>query len=141
MIEEDLAKLNTMNINELKKLFLRYFNAHPTLKTKEAYILKLSYRMQELEFGGLSSASRSFLSKISAKAPNVKKVAIAPIGTKMIGTKIIKQYKGRDYVIRVLENGYELDGQRFKSLSGMAKKITGMKISGSAFFGFNLRGK
>lgn len=38
MIEEDLAKLNTMNINELKKLFLRYFNAHPTLKTKEAYI-------------------------------------------------------------------------------------------------------
>lgn len=37
MIEEDLAKLNTMNINELKKLFLRYFNAHPTLKTKEAY--------------------------------------------------------------------------------------------------------
>ena len=65
-----------------------------------------------------------------------KKVAIAPIGT-----KIIKQYKGRDYVIRVLENGYELDGQRFKSLSGMAKKITGMKISGSAFFGFNLRGK
>lgn len=36
MIEEDLAKLNTMNINELKKLFLRYFNAHPTLKTKEA---------------------------------------------------------------------------------------------------------
>lgn len=112
MIEEDLAKLNTMNINELKKLFLRYFNAHPTLKTKEAYILKLSYRMQELEFGGLSSASRSFLSKISAKAPNVKKVAIAPIGT-----KIIKQYKGRDYVIRVLENGYELDGQRFKSLA------------------------
>ena len=106
------------------------------LKTKEAYILKLSYRMQELEFGGLSSASRSFLSKISAKAPNVKKVAIAPIGT-----KIIKQYKGRDYVIRVLENGYDLDGQRFKSLSGMAKKITGMKISGSAFFGFNLRGK
>lgn len=136
MIEEDLAKLNTMNISELKKLFLRYFNAHPTLKTKEAYILKLSYRMQELEFGGLSSASRSFLNKISAKAPNVKKVAIAPIGT-----KIIKQYKGRDYVIRVLENGYELDGQRFKSLSGMAKKITGMKISGSAFFGFNLRGK
>ena len=141
MIEEDLAKLNTMNINELKKLFLCYFNAHPTLKTKEAYILeayilKLSYRMQELEFGGLSSASRSFLSKISAKAPNVKKVAIAPIGT-----KIIKQYKGHDYVIRVLENGYELDGQRFKSLSGMAKKITGMKISGSAFFGFNLRGK
>lgn len=45
MIEEDLAKLNTMNINELKKLFLRYFNAHPTLKTKEAYILKLSYRI------------------------------------------------------------------------------------------------
>ena len=41
MIEEDLAMLNTMNINELKKLFLRYFNAHPTLKTKEAYILKL----------------------------------------------------------------------------------------------------
>ena len=100
MIEEDLAKLNTMNINELKKLFLRYFNTHTTLKTKESYILKLSYRMQELEFGGLSSASRSFLSKISAKAPNVKKVAIAPIGT-----KIIKQYKGRDYVIRVLENG------------------------------------
>ena len=36
MIKEDLTKLNSMNINELKKLFLRYFNAHPTLKTKES---------------------------------------------------------------------------------------------------------
>lgn len=34
MIEEDLAKLNTMNISELKKLFLRYFNAHPTLRPR-----------------------------------------------------------------------------------------------------------
>ncbi len=73
MIEEDLAKLNTMNINELKKLFLRYFNARPTLKTKETYILKLSYRMQELEFGGLSSTSRSFLSKISSQGTKCQK--------------------------------------------------------------------
>lgn len=136
MIEEELEKLAAMSLVDLKKLFLRYFNCHPPLRAKDFYVTHIAYRMQELEFGGLSSATKELLAKMYAKDAKPKKQTVAPVGT-----KIIKNYKGQDYVIKVLESGYDLDGQHFKTLSGMAKKITGMKISGNAFFGLGQRDK
>ena len=136
MIEEELNNLNTMSLVELKKLFLRYFNYHPPLRAKDFYVNHIAYRMQELEFGGLSAATKELLAKMYVKDSKPKKQMIAPVGT-----KIIKNYKGKDYVIRVLDNGYDLDGQYFKTLSSIAKKITGMKISGNVFLGLKQKGK
>ena len=136
MIEIELEKLNTMKTPELKKMFLKYFRYTPIKRGKEFYVSSLAYRMQELEFGGLPATTKNLLVQMHGTSPTPKKKAIAPIGT-----KIIKNYKGHDYVIRILEDGFDLDGQHFKSLSGMAKKITGMKISGNAFFNLGLGGK
>lgn len=136
MIETDIEQLNTMNTPELKKMFLRYFRYTPIKRGKEFYVSSIAYRMQELEFGGLPAATKNLLTQMHIKSQAPKKQSFAPIGT-----KIIKTYKGHDYVIRVLENGFDLDGQHFKSLSGIAKKITGMKISGNVFFNIGQRGK
>ncbi len=133
---QDIEQLNTMSEPELKKLFLRYFKYTPIKRGKEFYIYNIAYRIQELEFGGLPTVTKNLLTKMYVKNSTPKKHSIAPIGT-----KIIKTYKGKDYVIRVLENGFDLDGQHFKTLSGMAKKITGMKISGNMFFNIGQRGK
>lgn len=137
MIEQQLEEMQNLPNAEIKKLFEKYFNYTIQNRPREFYIENIGYRMQELEFGGLPMKTRQLLDKMST-ASNTKssKPRVAPIGT-----KIVKNYKGTDYVVRVLEEGFELNGQWFKSLSGIAKHITGMKISGREFFTISKWGK
>lgn len=135
MFEDDLKRLNTLSFKEIQELFTAYFKCTKPKRSKEFYTYNVAYRMQELEYGGLNASTKALLKKLQIKPQSTRKNTIAPIGT-----KIIKTYKGKDYVVRILENGFDLDGKRFKSLSGMAKQITGMKVSGKLFFGLSKRG-
>lgn len=132
MIENELNALENMTLSEVKRLFYDYFNCPPPRRSRSFFIHTIGYRMQELAFGGLSMQTKNFLIKNNEKTAVPQKKLIAPVGT-----TIIKNYKGIDFQIRVLENGFDLNGQHYKSLSGIAKKITGMKISGRAFLGFD----
>lgn len=130
MIEQQLENLYKLSNGEIKSLFEKYYNCTIKNRPREFYIKNIAYRMQELEFGGLPMKSRQLLEKMySEPTQKSTKSHIAPVGT-----TIVKNYKGTDYTIRVLEEGFELNGKWFKSLSGMAKDITGMKISGREFF-------
>jgi hypothetical protein len=51
------------------------------------------------------------------------------------GTRLIREWRGRTYVAEVIEGGIELDGQRYASLSHVARAITGTRWSGPRFFG------
>lgn len=50
------------------------------------------------------------------------------------GTEILKKYKGKIYVIKIIENGFEYNGQDYRSLSKIAEEITGVHWRGYAFF-------
>jgi hypothetical protein len=52
-----------------------------------------------------------------------------------IGTKLIREFKGRKYEVTVLENGYSCKDKIYKSLSSIANKITGTRWNGKRFFG------
>lgn len=131
MIEDDLKALNAMTLPEAKRLFRDYFNCKAPKRSRSFFINAIGYRMQELAYGGLSTETKNFLIREETSQPATKRKLIAPVGT-----TIIKTYKGTDFNVRVLENGYELEGHHYKSLSGIARKITGMKISGKRFLGF-----
>ena len=134
MIEDDLKALDAMTLPEAKKLFMEYFNCKPPKRSRSFYTYVIGYRMQELAYGGLSMDSRKLLLNFDIKSQSCKKKLLAPVGT-----SIVKNYKGRDYQIRILDNGFSFNGKHYRSLSGIAKKITGMKISGKVFFGFTER--
>lgn len=51
------------------------------------------------------------------------------------GTKLIREFKGRRYSVTVLQNGYDYNGKRYKSLSAIANEITGTRWNGKKFFG------
>jgi Protein of unknown function (DUF2924) len=55
----------------------------------------------------------------------------------MPGSVIVKEYHGRTILVRVLGEGFDYDGQRFSSLSAIAKSITGTKWNGMLFFGLD----
>ncbi len=51
------------------------------------------------------------------------------------GTLLAREFQGRDIVVKVLDNGFEFDGRRYKSLSAIAQEVTGSKWNGFLFFG------
>ncbi|KPK48310.1 MAG: hypothetical protein AMK72_07295, partial [Planctomycetes bacterium SM23_25] len=51
------------------------------------------------------------------------------------GTRLIREWHGRRYEVTVLRNGFEFNGRRFRSLSAVARTITGAHHSGPRFFG------
>ena len=78
-------------------------------------------------------------------APSKKAAKSRPIGQRdprlpKVGTTITKKYKGKTLNVRVLEKGFEYNGQVFRSLSGVAKHITGSIWNGFLFFGLIDRG-
>lgn len=51
------------------------------------------------------------------------------------GTKLVREFKGKRYTVIVLNDGYEFNGEKYKSLSAIANKITGTRWNGKKFFG------
>ena len=51
------------------------------------------------------------------------------------GTKLVREFRGRKYTVLVLQDGYEFNGEKYRSLSAVANKITGTRWNGKKFFG------
>jgi len=125
----DLQSKSSVEMRSLyRSLFddpLPYNASHLNLRSK------IAYRMQELALGGLSDENKILLENISqnkrAKKPH----------NLIAGTKIQRIWKGITYEVEILKDGFEFNGQKFKSLSPIAQKITGTRWNGPKFF--NLR--
>ena len=55
------------------------------------------------------------------------------------GTTLVRQWRGHTHAVSVRENGFEYEGERYRSLSVIAKRITGAHWSGPRFFGLTQR--
>lgn len=98
----------------------------------------LAFEMQCKELNGHSAAVkrhlRSALPKTSDKS--VAEGASAPAAPALTrGTQLVREWNGRVYRVHVTEDGFEMDGQTYRSLSAIAKRITGAGWSGPRFFG------
>jgi hypothetical protein len=58
-----------------------------------------------------------------------------------VGTKLIREYQGIEHHVTVTRNGFEYQGRTFRSLSHIAREITGTRWSGPLFFGLTRNGK
>lgn len=123
----EIARLETLSIEELRKIWKQHFKMECNVQKKDFYISRIAYRMQELAFGGLSVSTKKMIAEIGLTSAKPK---LAPSGT-----RIIREYKGVEHSVKILDDGFEYNGRKFKSLSSISKLITGKKISGNYFFG------
>ena len=93
----------------------------------------VGYQTQCNAHGGLPTATRRALKQIAA-GENAE-VAIAP--TLIPGAHLVREWNGRTYQVHVVDGGFEMDGKTWRSLSAIAKHITGATWSGPRFFGLN----
>ena len=96
----------------------------------------LSFERQCKERGGYPAVTRRQLEKIA----NGKPVADVNAGAAREGAHLVRDWNGRTYQVEVVNGGYVLDGKNWRSLSAIAKHITGTTWSGPRFFGLNKAG-
>ncbi|MBF0590326.1 MAG: DUF2924 domain-containing protein [Magnetococcales bacterium] len=137
-----VASLNRMAMPDLKKMWKELFGSAAPNYDKRFMIKRLAYRIQELAYGGLSKTAEQRLraGQIERKTNTPKRVrqsAYKPAP----GTQLIREWQGVDYCTTALENGFEFQGQHFRSLSAVARAITGTRWNGLAFFGVKKAGQ
>jgi hypothetical protein len=133
-ILKEYTSFEEMSIKALLQEWPRYFDAPPKTKSNKKYLVsELIYRVQELAYGDLTKKT---IDRLEALAEN-KSLSIRKYdNTRLaIGTHLIREVKGVEHHVAVLEDGYEYQGIKYKSLSGTAFAITGTRWNGNAFFG------
>jgi hypothetical protein len=132
----DFAALAQCSAKDLHVLWLQWFDTRPPAHMRQSLLVRaLAYRMQEREYGGLSGATRTHLHALA----NVRRPEPIPNGPKapqvLPGTHVIREWGNEMHQVTVEMAGYLYRGQRYRSLSEIARKITGTRWSGPAFFG------
>jgi len=141
-LEREIAALPKMNIDQLQaKWRQRLKEPVPMHVRKQLFVPILAYKLQEQAYGGLRSEVRRRLEKIAdAYRRSPASTARLEAGQSIKpGTRLLREWNGDTHQVVVLECGFEYRGERYKSLSVIARKITGTRWSGPAFFGLRDR--
>jgi hypothetical protein len=136
-----LAALKAMSVNELKTEWQALFDAPAPNNSRTFLESRLAYRIQELICGGPDKQTRRLLDLLADEVEGTltRKAQIADPRNPLVGTKLIREWDGIAHTVTVLKEGFEWGGQRYKSLSAVARAITGTRWNGYRFFGLRER--
>jgi Protein of unknown function (DUF2924) len=134
-----LAALPTLATADLKQLWLRLYERDPPPYNRAYLEKRLAYRIQEIAHGGLSDETRARLDALAdgeehraAAAARRRRRAEAPLA----GTRLVREWQGVEHHVTCLgDGGFEWQGRKYKSLSAVARAITGTQWNGWLFFG------
>lgn len=137
IVMKQLAALQRMELEELREKFAELYGTETTSYNLQQLRKRLAYRIQEIYYGGLTTSEFAILGSIAAKDPLAKMEKNKPISIETIrGTRFSREWHGKVYEVIVTGDGtFEYEGRLFKSLSAIAKEITGTQWNGKLFFG------
>ena len=130
-----IAQLPSLPMDSLWALWDELFDRRPGHHHRTYLESRIAYKLQERAFGGLSGHLRIKLVKIGETGviPGHKRRAESDLSA---GTTLVREYDGVTYRVKVMDDGrFDLNGRPFKSLSKVAREITGTVYSGPVFFG------
>src|SRR3954467_6334234 len=139
-----VAALKGMAAPDLKRKWRELFDTEPPLYNRRFLESRLAYRIQELAYGGLKPET---VERLVALGEQLDGGNIAVRRTKansgpIAGTQLIRDWKGVEHRVTVRQDHYEYQGRPYKSLSAVARAITGTRWNGLVFFGLkNQRGR
>jgi hypothetical protein len=138
-----IAELETLAVPELKARWRKLFGTDPPTHQRRFLIKRLAYRVQELTYGGLSDEARQRAAEIIKEAGLDEEASIPGRGgtprrrvdVAIAGTRFVRVWNGRRYEVTVIAGGFEFEGRPYRSLTAIARAITGTHWNGRAFFG------
>ena len=152
-IKKEVAALSRMTVGQLQDKYFDVYGETTKGRHKQWLIKRIAWRMQVNEFGGLSDravarargiANTADLriippcdpTEVPERIPDRMQLHPAKQDDRLPapGLTIPRVYKGVEYIVTVMESGFEFEGELYKSLSAIAKKITGQHWNGYRFF-------
>jgi hypothetical protein len=128
---EEVAALSELSLDELRSAWRTRYGAPPTLRSRELLSLMLAWRIQARAEGGLDTELRRSL-RNQAQPPT------SPVPE---GVRLVREWQGVKHEVRSLpEGGFLYKDERYKSLSQIARLITGSRWNGPRFFGLRSGG-
>jgi hypothetical protein len=139
-----LVALKNLPVVELKAQWRDLFDSEPPPFNRRYLESRLAYRIQELAYGGLKPETIRRLERLGEEldgGDRKKRSLRADRDRPITGTRLLREWQGVEYVVSVTANGFEWQGRPYKSLSAIARAITGTRWNGWVFFGLkNHRG-
>ena len=121
--------------DELRKEWRRLYRSQPPRLSRDLLVRAIAYRVQELRYGGLSKAtSRKLAALVQARRSHddIGRQDTQRIGA---GARLVREWNGRTHTVTVDEEGFIYAGRNYRSLTAIAREITGARWSGPRFFG------
>jgi hypothetical protein len=136
-----LGALQTAPIAELKQQWRELFGKEPPSFNRAYLQSRLAYRIQELAYGGLKPETRARLEALGEQLDggNVVLRRIRADSRPLPGARLVREWQGVEHVVTVRPDDFEYEGRPYRSLSAIARHITGTRWNGHTFFG--LRGR
>jgi hypothetical protein len=132
---EALARLPEHGLAELRQQWRALYKSDPPHLSRELLLRAIACRMQEVAFGGLRSEHGHQLRQIVEEFNQTGEIRRRARLELKSGTRLVREWRGRTYEVLVLDDRFSWQGTEYRSLSAVARKITGSAWSGPLFFG------
>ena len=125
-ITQEVRALEALDLHGLRDEWRRRYGVPPKMRSRELLARLLAWRIQVDAFGGLDATTIRLLKADRVPPPQPR---FSP------GTRLSREWLGRRHDVEVLETGFRYAGADYRSLSGVARMITGTSWNGLRFFG------
>jgi hypothetical protein len=136
---QNLAAQEKLDASALRAEWRRLYRCQPPRLSHDLLVRGVAHRLQELELGGMSKATRRKLAAFARELEASGSLAVPTSPQLRPGARLIREWRGRTHAVAVLEDGFEYAGKTYPSLTKIAQAITGAHWSGPRFFGLNDR--
>jgi len=125
-ITAEVRGLEALDLHGLRDEWRKRYGEPPKMRSKELLARLLAWRIQADAFGGLDATTIRLLQSERLPPPRPRLVP---------GERLCREWQGRRHYIDVLETGFRYNGADYRSLSQVARAITGTRWNGLRFFG------
>jgi hypothetical protein len=136
LLAAELKQLGGLGTDELRQRWSGLFGMAPSLRiSRELLIRAVAHRMQEEAQGGLGNSCRRQLARLTRTLHEGSSFEVTETRSFKPGTKLIREWKGKVHEVVIAGGTYIWAGRHYRSLSQIARAITGTRWSGPRFFG------
>jgi hypothetical protein len=136
-VDRQIAELVDRSTPELRLAWRQSYGTGPPLGLRRDLLIRaLTNQLQEQSHGGMSRALRRRLQSLAGAS---NKGTMANAGLLKAGTTLVRQWRGQTHTVLVHKDGFEHEGERYRSLTAIAERITEAHWSGPRFFGLTQR--
>lgn len=132
----ELASLSALDTMALRRQWADLYRCEPAARiSRDVLIRAIAWALQARAHGGLSKTAQRQLVRAADEQLATSAVSVSRAARHQAGTRLVREWQGKVHEVIMLDDGYLWAGKRYRSLSVIARAITGTRWSGPRFFG------